>query len=1005
MRKAPVLSAGIIALLLFSIAAVIPASFAQTEKGPYIDQARFIFREDENLALEEIKNGNLDMYYFRIALEAAPPAESDPRLQVHHRQAGSMGLFVNPAISDDSNTINPFQFREARYALNFLVDRESIVNLVQRGYGTPMIDPFGLSSPEYLNVIDIVESFGFRYNPALAEKMISDAMTGAGALKLDGKWTYSNNPVTIKMLIRQDDTPRKSLGEIVASELEKIGFTVQKEYGDLNKATTVVYGTDPKELQWHLYTEGFAGTSVFVQYNPVVPAQMYGPWYGRMPGGQNPAFWIYENATLDEVTQKILFFNFTSEAERNDLVRKAVQMGVQESVRIFVTQKTDPFVASANLRGLVNDFGAGITSKYTLLNVQRADGTKSLDIGVKQIHQGSWNSIGGLQDTYSRDIYSSIADSGTFRDPYTGEIIPFRAEWTDVSTEGPLNRMAVDPRAQVWDQATQTWKAEGSGTSLSKVTFRPLYSNWHNGIPMDVSDMMYSQYFFFEWGTDSGEADQTVDPDYTAQASAAIPLMKGLIFSPTEIQTYIDLWHYDDKEIADSGISFSGEPWEIAAATERLVVDGKLAFSRNEASVRGVSWLDPLVKEHADMIKAELQEMKSENFVPPALTAVVSADAAAKRYDASIKWIEDHGHAVISNGAFYLDNFNTAGGTITIKAFRDESYPFEVGHWSKYEQPRLADITSIDVPRSVVIGQPATVSLELEVAGEPSSDATVEYFVSNKDSQLVARGDAEPDGEGKFRFELPAENTQRLSLGPNQLKVFASSNDARRFDISTSTILAAGSSSTNNQTSNNQTGGTDQPPPQQPSGCLIATAAFGSELTPQVQYLRNFREQYILSTASGAAFMNAFNSIYYSFSPQVADYERGQPWLQGAVKTGLYPLFGILMASERAHFVANGGEVGSIMSGALASTLIGIVYLWPATISARVQNRFSAAAKISVLILGASLVLTFVGILTGYSGLLMFSTPLIVLSIACASALTAGWLIRRALCKINTGKY
>jgi peptide/nickel transport system substrate-binding protein len=632
-----------------------------------------------------------------------------------------------------------------------------------------MIDPFGLSSPEYLNVIDIVESFGFRYNPALAQKMISDAMTGAGALKQAGKWTYSNNPVIIKMLIRQDDATRKSLGEIVASELEKIGFTVQKEYGDLNKATTVVYGTDPKELQWHIYTEGFAGTSVFVEYNPVVPAQMYGPWFGRMPGGQNPEYWNYANATLDKLTQDIFFFNFTSEAQRNDLVRKAVQMGVQESVRIFVSQKTDPFVASADISGLVNDFGAGITSKYSLLNAQKADGTKSLDIGVKQIHQGSWNLIAGLQDTYSRDIYSSIADAGTFRDPYTGEIIPFRAEWTDISTKGPLESMAVDPAAQLWDPALQEWKQVGNSTSLSKVTFRPMYSNWHNGIPMDVSDMMYSQYFFFEWGTDSGESDQTKDPEYTSQASVAIPLMKGVVFTPTEIQTYIDQWHYNDKEIADSGIFFTSEPWEITAATERLVVDGKAAYSRNEASVKGVIWLDPIVKEHADMIKAELQKMKSENFVPAALKEVVSPAQAAARYDASIKWIEDHGHAIISNGAFYLDNYNTAGGTITIKAFRDSSYPFEVGHWSKYTQPKLADITNVDVPRDVVIGQPAAVSLDLAVAGQPSSDATVAYFVSNKDSQVVAQGSAVSDGGGKFKFDLPAADTEKLTPGPNQL--------------------------------------------------------------------------------------------------------------------------------------------------------------------------------------------------------------------------------------------
>ncbi|HEY7733221.1 MAG TPA: CFI-box-CTERM domain-containing protein [Nitrososphaera sp.] len=1002
MRKAPVLSASVIALLLFSIIAIIPSSFAQTGKGPYIDQARFIFREDENLALEEVRNGNLDMYYFRIPLEAAPGAEMDPRLQVHHRQAGSMGLYINPAEPDDSSVINPFQFREVRYAMNFLVDRESIVNLVQLGYGTPMIDAFGVSSPEYLNVIDLVESFGFRYNPALAEKMISDAMTGAGALKQDGKWTYNNSPVTIKMLIRQDDAPRKSLGEIVASELEKLGFAVQKEYGDLNKATTVVYGTNPAEVQWHIYTEGFAGTAVFVEYNPVVPAQMYGPWYGRMPGGQNPAYWNYANATLDKLTQDIFFFNFTSEAERNDLVRKAVQMGVQESVRIFVSQKTDPFVASANLRGLVNDFGAGITSKYSLFNVQPADGKKSLDIGVKQIHQGSWNGIGGLQDTYSRDIYHSIADSGTFRDPYTGEIIPFRAEWTDVSTDGPVNRMAVDPSAQLWDPASQEWKAVGESTSLSKVTFRPMYSNWHNGVAMDVSDMMYSQYFFFEWGTDLGDADQTKDPEFTAQASVAIPLLKGLIFTSVEIQTYIDQWHYNEKEIADSGIYFSGEPWEITAATERLVLDGKAAYSRNEASVKGVVWLDPIVREHADMIKAELQTMKSENFVPAALREVVTPAAAAMRYDASIKWIEDHGHAIISNGAFYLDTFSTAAGTITIKAFRDDSYPFEVGHWSKYTQPRLADITSIDVPRAVVIGQPAVVSLDLEVAGEPSSDATVAYFLSNKDSQVVAQGNAVADTEGRFRFDLPAADTEKLSPGPNQLKIFASSNEARRFDISTSTILAS-STPSGNQTGN-QTGGPGQTP-QQPSGCLIATAAFGSELTPQVQYLRNFREQYILSTSSGAAFMNTFNSVYYSFSPQVADYEREQPWLQGAVKAGLYPLFGILVASERAHFVASGGELGTIVSGSLASMLIGAVYLWPAAVSARVQRRFSTVSRISLLTLGAALVMTVAGLVAGSSGLLMFSTSLIVLSIAAASALAVAWLVRRALGRIIAGKY
>jgi hypothetical protein len=117
-------------------------------------------------------------------------------------------------------------------------------------------------------------------------------------------------------------------------------------------------------------------------------------------------------------------------------------------------------------------------------------------------------------------------------------------------------------------------------------------------------------------------------------------------------------------------------------------------------------------------------------------------------------------------------------------------------------------------------------------------------------------------------------------------------------------------------------------PEQKPSGCLIATAAFGSELTPQVQYLRDFREHYILSTASGSAFMSAFNSVYYSFSPQVAAYEREQPWLQATVKAALYPLFGILAAAERTHAVV-GDEAGVMLAGAIASSLLGVVYLAP----------------------------------------------------------------------------
>jgi len=78
-------------------------------------------------------------------------------------------------------------------------------------------------------------------------------------------------------------------------------------------------------------------------------------------------------------------------------------------------------------------------------------------------------------------------------------------------------------------------------------------------------------------------------------------------------------------------------------------------------------------------------------------------------------------------------------------------------------------------------------------------------------------------------------------------------------------------------------------------GCLIATATFGSELTPQVQQLREFRDNTILQTESGIVFMTGFNQFYYSFSPVVADLERESPIFKEIVKLTLTPMLSSLL--------------------------------------------------------------------------------------------------------------
>ena len=84
-------------------------------------------------------------------------------------------------------------------------------------------------------------------------------------------------------------------------------------------------------------------------------------------------------------------------------------------------------------------------------------------------------------------------------------------------------------------------------------------------------------------------------------------------------------------------------------------------------------------------------------------------------------------------------------------------------------------------------------------------------------------------------------------------------------------------------------------------GCLIATATYGSEMSPQVQLLREIRDNTLLNTESGSAFMSTFNNVYYSFSPIIADYERENPLFKEAVKITITPMISSLSLMESAN--------------------------------------------------------------------------------------------------------
>ena len=136
-----------------------------------------------------------------------------------------------------------------------------------------------------------------------------------------------------------------------------------------------------------------------------------------------------------------------------------------------------------------------------------------------------------------------------------------------------------------------------------------------------------------------------------------------------------------------------------------------------------------------------------------------------------------------------------------------------------------------------------------------------------------------------FKFEFPQDGTYNMKIGVEGILFTPIAEETVSFDI----VVGEASAQPIN------------PYEEEGGGCLIATAAYGSEMAPQVQLLREIRDNQLLQTESGTQFMGTFNDIYYSFSPIIADYERENPYFKEAVKLAITPMISTLSLMQNAE--------------------------------------------------------------------------------------------------------
>ena len=167
------------------------------------------------------------------------------------------------------------------------------------------------------------------------------------------------------------------------------------------------------------------------------------------------------------------------------------------------------------------------------------------------------------------------------------------------------------------------------------------------------------------------------------------------------------------------------------------------------------------------------------------------------------------------------------------------------------------------------------------------SDYTFVIIQNNEEIHRVS-GNAEVGGDFE-KFTFAADQT-----GPTTIKFENIRNTGQETEFALVVVPGSKVSTSTNEPSENES-------TEEGGGCLIATAAYGSEMSPQVQMLREIRDNQLMNTEAGKSFMSGFNEMYYSFSPYIADYERENPMFKEVVKLGLTPMLSSLAIMENAN--------------------------------------------------------------------------------------------------------
>jgi len=790
-----------------TIVEVTPTPAPSTRTGAWVDQLVFTEQNDAQAAVKQLQADDIDVYAYTVAdPQIFETVTADPNLSYTSSVGSFNEISANPVPTFIDGRINPFGVAKFREAMNMLIDRSYISKEIFGGLAIPMYTTLNPVMPDYARYVDVVKGIEakYAYNPDAAKAAIEEVMTGMGAtMGADNKWQFNGAPVTLIGIIRTEDK-RRLIGDYVSSQLESVGFTVDRQYKTRSEASPIWNQSDPNEGQWHFYTGGWIATVISRD-----DATNFGYYYTNRGSG-SPLWQNYKpTEAFDAVSQKLWINEFKTMDERAALFAEALPLSLEDSVRIWLVVQQSFAPQKANMQ-VAYDLAGGVAGSQLMPYTIRF---KDVEGGTMRIAQPGvlvepWNPLAGSNWIYDQTPIRATGDNGVVADPYTGLYWPMRIESaactikTGLPVAKTLDWVTVDFADKIevpatawadWDATTQTFIEAGKMTTPTletntkcTVTYpKDLWTTvkWQDGSPISMADFVMRMILQF----DPGKPESPVYDEAYANTTTApwLSHFRGVTVDSTDplvITTYDDIVYLDAEWLVTSWFPYYGfgpGAWhnlEIGLTAEEA---GKLAFSTDKAGANNVEWTSYIAGPSLEILKGELDAAAAKGSIvyTPTLSAYLTPEEIASRYANLTEWYKMQGHFWLGTGPFWLDKAFPVEKTLSLRRFED--YPDLASRWSGFGTPKLA-VVEVGGPATVKVGAAdAAFDVMVTFEGEPypsNEIASVKYLVFDATGTVVGKGDATLAEEGKYTITLPTEITSALTAGSSKLEAVVTSN-------------------------------------------------------------------------------------------------------------------------------------------------------------------------------------------------------------------------------------